>query len=393
MKFVFVSSSFNIGGVATSFATLVDNAIDKKDEIELHVVDQTSNNKAYIPERVKVTYIQSNYKDILGKGAKNGVIFLYQNFGFWSAIKRIYVRLLRIFRINNPRILSKECYELAQSTRCDVTFILQENDPCLFHALYNIETKKRIAFFHTAGYLKDEYKPIYCSRAIDDIITVSKGNRDFLVENMPQASHKIHIIHNIVPVDKIKSLAKSVQELYRKEELPILFAGRICQEKGIGNIIEAVALLKNEIPAIHWYLLGRFDGRLTPESFDKSLIEKEIKERVTVLPAIWNPYPYIAQSWAIINPSYFESYGMVIREAQILGKPVIATRTYGGVELIEDGKTGVLVNIDNSHQIADAIRKLYTDNVFYEKIVATLKESNFDESELIKAQFNALMKS
>lgn len=392
MKYIFVCSSFNIGGVATSFSYLVDGAIGGNDEVELHVVDQISEIKAYIPDRVKIVHVHGYYSDIYQKGTKNGTLFLLKKYGIWSAIKRLYVRFLEIFDIHKPLILNKDFFDSEQNNKCDICVVLKENDPSLFYAINNVESRKRIAFFHTAGYLREEYKPIYCSQLIDEIITVSKGNREFLVERMPSAASKIHVIHNIVPVGRIKTLSRTTEHLFNDDELPILFAGRICEEKGVGSIIDTVVLLNEEFPNIHWYLLGRFDKDWSSEYFNNLLNEKGIKERVTVLPPVDNPYPYIAQAWAIVNPSRIESYGMVIREAQILGKPVIATKTYGGIELIEDGKTGLLVDIDNSYQLADAVKKLYKDPDCYNAIVSTLSRVDFDEAELVREQFYTLIR-
>ena len=81
MKYIFVTSSFNIGGVATSFSTLVDGAIDKNDEVELHVADQIADIQAYVPDRVKIKHIHCFYNDIYGYGTKKGAIFLYHKYG------------------------------------------------------------------------------------------------------------------------------------------------------------------------------------------------------------------------------------------------------------------------------------------------------------------------
>lgn len=392
MKFIFVCSSFNIGGVERCFSTLVDGVIDKDAEVELHLVDQSSEIKTYIPNRVKITYVHSNYNEIYGSGTKNGVAFLYRRYGLWSALKRIYVKLLMKFGIYKPFVLSREFFDVDKKFKCDVCVVLKENEPCLFYAINNIDARKRIAFFHTAKYLEKEYKPIYCSKIIDKIITVSKGNRDFLVANMPKAAHKIHVVHNVVPVEKIKTLVANNESLYGEDELPILFVGRICDEKGVNLIIETAVLLKEEIPNIHWYLLGPFDKEMSLKYFDELLVDKRLQEQVTKLPPTENPYPYISQAWVIVNPSRIESFGMVIREAQILEKPVIATKTYGGVELIEDGKTGLLVDIDDAHQMAEAIKRLYRETDFYKEIVKNLEHSEFDETASVRDRFNALLK-
>lgn len=392
MKYIFVTSSFNIGGVATSFSTLVDSAIDKNDEVELHIVDQIADIQTYVPDRVKIKHIHCYYDEIYSYGAKKGIIFLYHKYGLWPVLKRIYVWLLKKFCYYNPFILSKQFFDPDLKSTCDVCVVLKENEPTLFYAFHNIKARKRIAFFHTAGCLRDEYIPIYCSPQIDEIITVSQGNKDFLIENMPEATSKIHVIHNIVPVEKIRALSQTKESLFDATEKPILYVGRICEEKGAIAILEAAKLLKDEFPKIHWYFLGRYDGRFSQERLEEKLAEKHIEDKVTVISAIKNPYPYIAQTWLIVNPSQFESYGMVIREGQILGKPVIATKTYGGVELIEDGKTGLLIDIDDSYQMSEVIKNLYNNENLYSDIVTNLKATDFDETEKIKELFNNLMK-
>lgn len=392
MKFIFVSSSFNIGGVATSFSYLVDEVIDKNAEVEFHIVDQIADIKAYIPERVKIRHVHGYYNDIYGSGTKTGIKFLYEKFGIWPAIKLIYVWMLKKIRIYKPFILSKEFFDEAPKYKCDVCVILKENDICLFYAINYVDSKKRIAFFHTAGYLEEKYKPIYCSKLIDEIITVSEGNRDFLVENMPSVKQKIHVIHNVVPVRRIRTMAIKKDTLFAAGEFSIIYVGRICNEKGLDVIIKAAMLLKEEIPNIHWYLLGRFDKGLSIDDFEETLKTNDIYIQISVLEPTDNPYPFIAQAQVIVNPSYIESFGMVIREAQILGKPVVATKTYGGVELIEDGRTGLLTEVGNPNQLADAVKRLYFDSNLYQNIVKNLKMENFDETEQVREQFNSLVR-
>lgn len=392
MKFIFVCSSFSIGGVETSFSTLVDGAIGKTDKVELHLVDQSLEIKTYIPERVKIRYVYSNYNDIYGFGTLKGAKFLYNKYGLWSAIKRVLVKILLKLKISKPFILSKEFFDIREKSECDVCVILKENDPCIFYAINNVESRKRIAFFHTANYLKDDYKCIYCSKLINEIITVSQGNKDFLIENMPSVAQKIHVVHNIVPVERIKAMAIKNLTTYNEDEFSVLYVGRICKEKGVDQIIDSAILLRDELPNIQWYLLGPYDKELSPTEFETMIANKGIQDKVSVLSPVDNPYPYIAHSKIIVNPSRIESFGMVIREAQILGKPVVATKTYGGIELIEDEKTGILVDIDNPEQLVDAIKKLVLNTDYYEEIVKNLKNTDYDETKIVQKQFYALLK-
>lgn len=59
--------------------------------------------------------------------------------------------------------------------------------------------------------------------------------------------------------------------------------------------------------------------------------------------------------------SHAEALGVVFMEAMAIGVPVIATRTDGAQEVVEDGSTGLLVGIQNPQEIADAVQTLLDD--------------------------------
>jgi glycosyltransferase involved in cell wall biosynthesis len=59
--------------------------------------------------------------------------------------------------------------------------------------------------------------------------------------------------------------------------------------------------------------------------------------------------------------SFYEGLGRVLLEAMVLGKPVIATRVGGIVDVVDDGKTGILVPPNDSEALAQALIKLLLD--------------------------------
>lgn len=60
------------------------------------------------------------------------------------------------------------------------------------------------------------------------------------------------------------------------------------------------------------------------------------------------PYPWLAQADLFINSSYSEAAPLVLCEAMCLGIPVIATETAGAMELLENGKWGILTRQDET---------------------------------------------
>ena len=58
-----------------------------------------------------------------------------------------------------------------------------------------------------------------------------------------------------------------------------------------------------------------------------------------------------------VQPSYEEAFGLTIKEAEILGKPVVSTRTVGGTALLESGEKGVLTDF-SGQDVAKGILSL-----------------------------------
>ncbi len=96
-----------------------------------------------------------------------------------------------------------------------------------------------------------------------------------------------------------------------------------------------------------------------------------------------NPYPYIKNADFFIMPSESEAWPLVIAEALILQKPIIATKV-GDVELmIEDGKTGYLIDY-KTEEIYAAMKEFLTNQNLIENIRLNLIniESRFDNRKI-----------
>jgi glycosyltransferase involved in cell wall biosynthesis len=63
----------------------------------------------------------------------------------------------------------------------------------------------------------------------------------------------------------------------------------------------------------------------------------------------------------MVHPAEHEPFGRVLIEAMACGLPVVATRTGGPREIVEDGETGLLVDVRSPDSLAQAIRTLHVD--------------------------------
>ncbi len=109
----------------------------------------------------------------------------------------------------------------------------------------------------------------------------------------------------------------SIKKRYKEDEINVVQVSRLVEQKAIDRLIKVSAKLINENSKIHIYVIG--DGPLK-ERLQKQIEDLNVEEKITLLGAKKNPYPYIKNADVFGLFSYFEGYGIVIDEAKILRK-------------------------------------------------------------------------
>lgn len=117
------------------------------------------------------------------------------------------------------------------------------------------------------------------------------------------------------------------------------------------DFIRAAAL----VPKAHFVLAGMGETR---KQLEQLLVELGLTDRFHFLGWLDEPEKLLCALDVFVSASETESFGLVIAEAMAAGTAVVATKTEGAKEIIEDGKTGVLVPIGNVPRIAEAINAL-----------------------------------
>lgn len=148
-----------------------------------------------------------------------------------------------------------------------------------------------------------------------------------------------------------------------KDSGRVLFVGRLEQMKGVDTLLRAFAkAIKGLSPSVHLRIVG--DGSLKSE-LQKLSQELEIDHRVTFAGRITDKalFAEYAKAEIFAGLSRSEALGNVFLEAQSAKCAVLATRTGGIPDIIQDGRTGILVEVDNIDAAASALRSLLTDIV------------------------------
>ncbi len=194
----------------------------------------------------------------------------------------------------------------------------------------------------------------------NSIIAVSQGVRNDLVENFRIDKRKIHVIHNPIDLNKIDLLSlEDVSERPLNEDIPIILSvGRLSKQKGFEYLLKAFSVLKGKRDA-RLIILGEGEEEPNLKELSKSL---GVDEKVFFLGFKDNPYKYMKRSTIFVLSSLYEGFGIVIVEAMACGIPVIATKSYVGIEdIIEHEKNGLLVPVADENALAESILRLLDD--------------------------------
>lgn len=158
------------------------------------------------------------------------------------------------------------------------------------------------------------------------------------------------VIYNPVKIYTLPSEGRNIFE----ESLRVIYAGTVSQEKGVGDLIQAIRVLRNKEISITLDIAGKLG------SYGKQLLENLSKEN-----ADWCVFhghvskkkltKLYANATMACFPSWWEAMGLVCVEAMYAGPIVIGSNSGGMVEIIEDGKDGFLVNPKSPEDIADKI--------------------------------------
>jgi glycosyltransferase involved in cell wall biosynthesis len=152
--------------------------------------------------------------------------------------------------------------------------------------------------------------------------------------------------------------------------------------------MEAVRCTKEKTDKVHFYIVGDGAERDHLVQLSKDL---DIGNLVTFTGYRNDALQIMRRMDVVVNPSVRpEPLGRVIIEAMFFGIPVIATNNGAPTELIEDGKTGFLVEPGKPEQIVTAICSLWDDEGLRKKVGEAARAFVVDEfdDDVLKERFD-----
>jgi spore coat protein SA len=238
----------------------------------------------------------------------------------------------------------------------------------------------KIALHMNCEWLNQFPRAIACARlkSIDLVICCSDYIRDRVLEVFPEMDGRVHTLYNGVETDRFGSglTATNGHDIY--------FIGRISPEKGVHVLIQAFKQVVQEIVEARLFIVGR-EGALprscsqaisddpiqaSAEKFYErsgiSIYSEMLQNEVAGLPSGYVSFlgqlshtdliERLRSAVLVVQPSLWqEPFGMPVAEAMAMGLPAVVTRGGGLPEIVEDQKTGIIVERGQPEGLAGAI--------------------------------------
>ena len=170
----------------------------------------------------------------------------------------------------------------------------------------------------------------------------------------PEELDKLHIIHCGVPAASLglrHHVAGSEQ---------LLFVARLEELKGIGDLLRAIATLRNTHPDLRLTVIGDGPGRKRFERLTHELgLDHSVEFTGYISPA--EVSKALSNTDVLVSPSYAEGVPVSLMEALGSGVPVVATQVGGVSELVEDDVNGFIIRPGDTEQLADRLHRLLAD--------------------------------
>ena len=191
------------------------------------------------------------------------------------------------------------------------------------------------------------------------IVVNSQAARETLVRAVPPLARRTDVVHNGLP----GPAEEPVPPVARGGPRRVVLVGRLSPRKGTDVALEAVARLRTEGRDVRLELYGSvFPGY---EWFEEQLrarsSEPDLAGQVHFGGYTSPTWPALAGADVVLVPSRAEPFGNTAVEAQLAGRPVVASAVQGLKEIVTDGETGLLVRPDDAAALAAAIASILDD--------------------------------
>ncbi|HBL41736.1 MAG TPA: glycosyl transferase [Ruminococcaceae bacterium] len=256
-------------------------------------------------------------------------------------------------------------------------------------AAKNVNADRKIAWIHTdytranMNFQQDET----VWNCFDKIAGVSDEVCSTFASVYPNLAEKLITIENILPEKLVRAQAEEfVPNDMDTSEKTVLSVGRVCHAKGFELAAQSAKIMRDNGVKFKWYILGYGPD----EALLKSEIERlQVGDCFVFLGKKANPYPYMNACTVYAQPSRYEGKAVTVREAQMLGKPVLITDYETAPSQVENGVDGVICPM-GVESVAQALTDLLADESTQAKLIQNCGERDYSNRSFMQVVYSLL---
>lgn len=206
------------------------------------------------------------------------------------------------------------------------------------------------------------------AKRADLLVTHSKAHQARMSDELRVAAGEIRIVPHGVSVPNEYSCVRF------NSRLSVVFLGRLELRKGTLELLKAIPQVLQAYPTAEFTFIGtdrnQCPGNRTHAQWASEELSGDVLRSLRFLGSLpqSDVDRHLKNADVFIAPSRYESFGLVFPEAMRWGTPVIGTRCGGIPEIIEDGKSGLLVPPERPDEIAKALCRLLGDEALRHKL-------------------------
>ncbi len=212
--------------------------------------------------------------------------------------------------------------------------------------------------------------------ADDLLIAECEASRGYLLKRLGYAPDKVITIYNGVdvanwPVSKADRAQKRLELKLAPGDALIGCVGRLDAQKGHGTLIDAMAKIKGRLPA-RCAIIGGGPRRAALEA---QVRRRGLQDHVRLLGERDDVISWLSAFDVFALPSFWEGLPNALLEAMALGVPPVASDVDGVPEVVDDGKSGLLVPPKDSAALAQALATLAGDAALRARLGAAAQKA------------------
>jgi len=317
----------------------------------LNQVNEKWKRYSQIEEKTTIDGIEVFYTRYLN--LPKSMLFEYYGSFFYAGMKKLIQNLYKTFPfdiIHAHVALPDGAAAIKIKEQVNIPLLVTVHGQDLQHTIYR--NKKS----------KDVIASVF--QQADKIILVSHKLKK-LAEKEIGPSDKYEVIHNGINLEEIPN--QKIEDTNRTKERIIMSVSNLYPSKGIDLNLHAISKLYKKYPDIKYWIVGDGPERSRLEALSKDLGIEANVQFIGRLPH--KEALETMQKCEIFSlPSWKEGFGVVYIEAMEFGKPVIGVQGEGIEDVIQHGKTGLLVKPKNVQSLVEAIDDLLA-NPSKEKVI------------------------